>query len=204
MQKEANIYTSRAGLTLMEVLVSMAILVSVMLYIGDFMVTILDFQSYLSPTFETQQELQATVTDMSIHLRTMNYSSLGGYPIASVGTSSITFFTDADSDGLYEQIRYFLTGNTMKKGVLKPTGNPLVYNAANEVTYDVIHNIVSTSSIFSFYNSSYTGTEAPMTYPIDISQIKVIGVSIASQRADQETPIYASVKATPRNITITF
>ena len=37
-----------------------------------------------------------------------------------------------DDDGLKEKIRYYLTGTTLKKGVIKPTGSPPVYLSANE------------------------------------------------------------------------
>lgn len=194
----------RQGLTLIELLVSMAVFMGVLLYVGGYIINILNFQNYLSPAFETQQELQSTLADMSANLRTMNYSSLGGYPIASASTSSITFFVDYNSDGIYEQVHYFLASSTMWKGVLKPTGNPLVYNPANEITYDVIHDIVSTSSVFSYYSSEYAGNGVPMTYPIDISKIKIIGISVMAQQENQQTPMYASMMVTPRNIAITF
>jgi hypothetical protein len=195
---------TRSGLTLIELIVSTAILIGIMLFIGGYFINVLNFQNYLSPAFEVQQELQATLSDMSVNIRTMNYSSLGAYPISAVSTSSLTFFVDSNGDGKYEQVRYFMSTSTMRKGVITPTGNPLTYNPANEVIVDVIHNVVTTSSIFSYYDSSYTGTEAAMTYPLDISRIKVIGVMLAAKQSKQQTPIYTNMKVTPRNIEITF
>lgn len=104
------------GLTLIELLVSIAVLIGALFFVGGYMVNILNFQNYLSPSFEVQQELQSTLSEMSTDLRTMNYSSLGAYPIAAVGTSTITFFADIDNDGIYEQIRYFMSGDTMRRG----------------------------------------------------------------------------------------
>ncbi len=197
-------HESRAGMTLVELLVSTAILVGVLLFIGGYLINVLNFQNYLSPAFETQQELQFTLSDMSMSLRTMNFSSLGGYPIASVATSSIIFFDDLYGNGIYEQIRYFKNGSTLQRGSVTPTGSPLTYNQANEVVTDVLHNIISTSSIFSYYDSNYTGSEASMAYPVDISKIKVIGISVAVQQSNQQTPMYANLMVTPRNIRITF
>ncbi len=207
MKKETNgqlRHVSNSGMTLIELLVSVAILVGVTLFIGGYVLNVLNFQNYLSPALGTQQELQFTLSDMSMNLRTMNYSSLGGYPIAAVSSSSITFFADIYGNGIYEQIRYFMSSSTLQRGIVIPTGNPLAYNQANEVVVDALHNIVSTSSIFSYYDSSYTGTEAPMATPVDISKIKVIGFSVAVQQSNQATPLYADLKITPRNIRILF
>ncbi len=203
-EQHARLHTSNSGMTLIELLVSVAIMAGVTLFIGGYVLNVLNFQNYLSPALGTQQELQFTLSDMSMNLRTMNYSSLGGYPIAAVSSSSITLFADIYSNGTYEQIRYFMTSSTLQRGIIVPTGNPLTYNQANEVVVDALHNVVSTSSIFSYYDSNYTGVEAPMTTPIDISKIKVIGFSVAVQQSNQATPLYADLKITPRNIRILF
>lgn len=195
---------ANSGMTLIELLVAIAILIGVTIFIGGYVLNVLNFQNYLSPVLSTQQELQFTLTDMNMNLRTMNYSSLGGYPIAAVSSSSITFFSDIYGNGIYEQVRYFMTSSTLQRGIVIPTGNPLTYNQANEVVVDALHNIVSTSSIFSYYDSNYSGSEAPMSSPIDISKIKVIGFSVAVQQSNQPTPLYADLKVTPRNIRILF
>lgn len=188
------------GFTLIEILVSIAVIVGIMFIIGNFSINILNFKNFLTPTFQVQQEIALTFQNMTSEIRSMSPSNTGSYAIFQAGTSTLTFFSDIDEDGLYEQIRYFVSSSTLERGVTKPTGNPAFYNPANEKIFDVVHNVVSTSTIFTYYDSTYTGIEAPMTYPLDISKIRIIGVDISVQNPNLNSPILFSTKLTPRNL----
>ena len=192
--------TDNKGFTLIEILVSIAVIVGIMFIIGNFSINILNFKNFLTPTFQVQQEIALTFQNMTSEIRSMSPSNTGSYAISQAGTSTLTFFSDIDEDGLYEQIRYFVSSSTLERGVTKPTGNPVVYSPANEKIFDVVHNVISTSTIFTYYDSTYTGTEAPMTYPLDISKIRIIGVDISVQNPNLNSPILFSAKLTPRNL----
>ena len=192
------------GFTLIEVIVATAIMAVVLIFIGGFSLSVIDFKNFVSPVLEVQGEVNQSIQEIGLYLRTMNYSNLGAYPIVAAGTSTMTFFSDTDEDGLAEQVRYFLNGNIFKKGVIKPSGNPLTYNPANEKITEIIHGVVSgsTSTIFSYYDANYTGAEPAMAYPVDISKIKIVGVDVAAKQTNQKVPITASIKIKPRNLNI--
>lgn len=185
----------------METLITMTIVTGLLFAVTIFTIDTVNFGNALTPTFQSQQELQLATQNMSMEMQTMQPSNGGAYPIAQVGTSTVTFFSDLDEDGLMEQIRYFLDGATLKKGVTKPTGNPpIAYNSQNETINDVAHYITANAPIFTYYADGYTGTQPPLAYPINISQIQLIGIDLSAQQSGMNEPITFSLKITPRNL----
>lgn len=196
--------TKQNGFTLIEILIASVIMLLVMFFLGSFFINIVNFKNFLDPLFTSHFETQAAIQEITPAIQTMSSSNVGSYPIAQAATSTFTFYSDIDGDDLIEQIRYFLADNILKKGVIKPTGNPLSYNPVNEKISEVIHDVVfraSTSTIFSYYDENFTGSEAALSQPVDISKIRVIGVEISVRPADSNAAISTTIlKLTPRNL----
>ncbi|KKU37223.1 MAG: hypothetical protein UX49_C0001G0093 [Candidatus Wolfebacteria bacterium GW2011_GWC2_46_275] len=191
---------SNSGFTLVEVLISLALFAGIALIIGTFMKSIFDYQLLFTQQLTAQQEIENTFASMIPEIRSMTPSALGGYAIGQVSTSSLTFYDDIDMDGIADQIRYFLSGTTLKKGVTKPTGNPLIYIGANEVATDMAINVVPGDPIFTYYDLNFTGTEPAMSYPIIISDIRLIRISLTVKDPDKTAPLSASIEIVPRNL----
>ena len=190
-----------AGFTLIEILVGLALFAGIAFIIGTFMKSILDYQTLFTQQLSGEQEIQNTFAAITPEVRSMIPSALGGYAIGQVATSSVTFYGDIDSDGIAEQVRYFLNGTTLEKGVIDPTGSPLAYIGANEVVSDMIHNVVATSTpIFTYYDMNYTGSEPAMTYPITIANIRLIKLTVTVKDPNKATPLSASTEIVPRNL----
>lgn len=190
-----------SGFTLMEVIVGIALVTAIGGLISLLFLRLSDYQFFFTKKFEAQQETQQTIPFIVSEIRSMAPSSVGSYPIASASTSSIIFYSNVDGDILIEQIKYFLDGNILKKGITKPSGNPLNYNSANETTAEMIHNIFATSTpIFSYYDENYTGSENPMNQPVIVSNVKIIAVQLMIQDSASKTPIIIKVQAMPRNL----
>lgn len=192
------------GFTLIEILVASVVVFLVMFFIGSFFINIVNFKNFLDPLFETEFEIQIAIQEIIPSVQTMTFSNVGSYPIVQAATSTFTFFSDADGDGLIEQVRYFLDGNVLKRGIIKPSGSPLSYNLADEKIMEAIHNIVfisSTSSIFSYYDENFTGSEAPLSQPVDIARVRVIGVEISVKPDNGAAATSTTIlKLTPRNL----
>ena len=188
------------GFTLVEVLISIAIFVGIAFIIGTFMKSIFDYQLLFTQQLSAQQEIEQTFATMVPELRSMVPSALGGYAIGSVSTSSIVFYGDVNGDGVSDQIRYFLNGTTLEKGIIQATGNPPVYNGASEIINDIAHNVVVGTPIFSYYDANFTGSEAAMTYPIKISDIRLVRISLTLRDPNKTTPLSASTDVVPRNL----
>ncbi|MEK7593446.1 MAG: hypothetical protein AAB464_01895, partial [Patescibacteria group bacterium] len=190
-----------SGFTLMEITVGIALFVIVGGLISLLTFRLSDYQLFFTKKFEAQQEIQQTIPFIISEIRSMAPSSVGSYPIASASTSSITFYSNSDDDTLLEQIRYFLDGNILKKGTVKPSGNPLTYNPANETTTEMVHNMLATSTpIFSYYDENYTGSENPMSQPAVVADIRIISIQLAIQDSASKAPVIIKIQAMPRNL----
>ena len=118
---------------------------------------------------------------MLTELRQASTASNGAYPIAAAGTSSITFFSNIDSDAQIEEVTYSFIGNTLYRAVIQPTGSPLTYNFANQSTSSMLTDVRNSSStpVFQYYDQNYTGTSSPLSLPINIPVVRLIKISLS-------------------------
>jgi hypothetical protein len=90
-------------------------------------------------------------------IREATYGDDGSYPIVEAGDNQFIFFSDIDKDTVVERVRYFLDGNNLKKGILKPTGDPPRYVLSDETVSFLSAYVRNTSStpIFTYYNGDW-------------------------------------------------
>lgn len=192
----------QSGFTLIEVLIGIFVLGLLAVSVGVFQKNIFFLEGFFRGNLIAQQEGRSAIKEMTKEIRSMSSSSTGTYPIDTASQNSFTFYSDIDDDGLKERIRYFLDGTTLKKGVLKPTGNPVIYDNNNEVIIDFVRDITNTDSIFSYYDSSYNGSTPPMVYPIDLVSIRLVKVKLIIDKNGSRapSPITFTFQVTMRNL----
>lgn len=162
----------------------MLIVVAVMSFIGiaifDFSRNTLRSNSVLSGELASEQDTRSAMREFLKESRASAPSEMGAYPVAAAATSSFTFFSDYDSDGVSERVRYFLEGGILKKGIIEPTGSPFTYNTANEVIKQEIRFVVNGTStnLFNYYDTNYAGTTSPLTTPIDVTQVRLVKMTV--------------------------
>lgn len=193
---------NKSGFTIIELLVASFMAAIIGISIMTLGSNISVFSSNLTEGIDVQKEIQQTLEFMATEIRPMAPSNTGSYPIEAAASSSLTFYSDVDADGINQRIRYFLDGNIFKKGFLKPTGNPLVYNPVNEIITEMVSGAITASStpIFSYYDSAYSGSEAAMSFPINVSAVRIIKVTISARHSNQRSPITFTINAMPRNL----
>ena len=108
------------GMTLVEVLIALAIFVTIIFAVGAFEVDIFSYQGSVSGSLTTVQDSQIILKTMLTELRSAAPSATGSYPIVIAGTSSISFFSDPDNDGTTEQITYSYIKNTLYRAIIQP------------------------------------------------------------------------------------
>ncbi len=192
------------GFTLVELVVSIAIFTALALLIGLFGKDIFSFNSYIQADLGAQMEGRRAITRMVSEMREMSPSSLGAYPIAVAATSSITFFSDIDTEPLKEQVRYYIQGEKVLKSVIKPAGVPLVYDAGSAVITTVASSIANSTStpFFEYYDTNYAGTSTPLSIPVNISDVKLVKINILLSRKSSMSavPLLITSQVTPRNL----
>lgn len=197
-----QIKNDNRGLELVEVIVSIGIFA---LLVGAIMAVYLTGSRYNSIVWEqlsTQNEGRKTTQDFVNQIRTASQSSIGAYPIQTASSTAITFYSNIDTDTLVERLRYFINTTTLKIGVTKPTGNPMVYNSANEIITEVAHDISNATSVFYYYDENYSGSGSPLLSPIDVTKIRVVKIILKLDENPHltPTPFYIESKGMLRNL----
>lgn len=177
---------------MIELVVVMGLFAAVAFAVALFSSDLTNLGSFVEKTLKNQEDLGIAFGRMVVEIRSMGPSSLGAYPIAAAATSSLSFYSDVDKDGIYEQIRYFASTSTLERGVITPAGNPLVYATSSEIISTMVRNALVTSTpLFEYFDESFTGIELPLSSPINITSIRVIKVSLSADVNPGVSPVPA-------------
>lgn len=180
---------NKKGFTLIEIIVSISILVILGLSVNAFLSDSFKFNRQISDNIENLHSAKAFLQKISAEIRSMSISNTGSFPITEAGTSSITFFSDTNSDNLKEQIKYYLQGDILYKKVIVPSGNPLIYSENSSVTTVIIKGINPNIVIFEYFDGNYAGTTSAMIHPINPSTVRLIRVNISVNDQTFDTQI---------------
>lgn len=181
------------GFTLTEIVVVIAILGLIMIGVTDFGRNVINNNKYANDSLSSAQDARTSLKIIVKELRTASPSNNGAYPIVQAGTSTVTFFSDTDGDGLKEQIRYFIattTPPTLKKGLIKPIGSPAVYSSGNEVLSILAYNVknATSSALFQYYDNGYAGTSSPLTQPVTVTAIRLVKINLMIDADPNKSP----------------
>lgn len=183
------------GFTLVELLVSVGILVVVMVSVYAFEANIFIYNNESQNQINNTWQAEALLKTMAKELRTMVPSGNGSYPISSVSTSSIIFYANVDNDNEVEQVRYILdtkpATTTLFRGVIQPSGSPVVYTQAPaSTTLASGARASSTLPLFQYFDTYYEGTSSPMDMSVrQISDIRLIKINLIIDSDPNRSPV---------------
>ena len=194
----------KRGMTMVELFIALAILAIVMTAVYVLGSNIFIYNSTTSGSYRATQNSQAILKTVLKELRETSPGADGSYPLVNTGSTTLSFFSDIDNDGLPERVTYTLIGTTLYKAVIKPSGNPVSYPIANQSTTTLIFNVVNGNSLpsFEYFDTNYTGTSSPLVQPVSPSVVRLIRIN---QRIDIDPnrspiPIIFTVQASLRNL----
>ncbi len=170
---------NKSGFTLVELSIGMVIVVVVGVAIAGLQYIISKSQVAVYNGSLKVEYANSNVSTMVREIRTARNGDNGAYVIESATNTSLTFYSDIDADGKTERVRYFTSGTSLMKGIIKPTGNPVTYPSANEQIKSVADSVQNGATpIFSYYNKNWP-TDAinnPMSLPINLSAIRMVKI----------------------------
>lgn len=174
------------GFSLVESIVAVAIFSLIVVAVGAFQLDIFRLNNVIQSGLSAQNDARKILRPMIDELRSASESDQGAFPLVTVATSTLIFFSDVDDDGSKERIRYFLDGTDFKKGL---TDN------GNEKITEVVHDVVKTERIFSYYDSSYDGTNQGdyLEYPVYPSDVRLIKVELIIDENPNKEPVAIGV-----------
>ncbi len=172
-------FHGKKGFSLFEVVLAVGIASILVVVAVRFGAVLSSFSTAIGNQAQTGQEAILGIQTLTNDVRSMGISSLGAYPIESAATSSFTFYSDVDQDGIVDRVRYFFGTSTLQRGIITPNGNPLIYATSSEVVRSAIQRLVVGQSIFDYFDSSYTGAENPLASPVDILAVRILRPTLA-------------------------
>lgn len=190
-----------AGLTLVETIVTIAIFTLIM---GAVVSSLIYF--YRSNAYSVEQSSAITFARRGVEIltediREATYSEGGAFPVKTIGSYSITVFSDVDQDNDVERVRYFLDDTNLMRGVTSPTSTPVEYRNSDEdltVLASHVRNQVKGTPIFTYYNKS-GGSLTDFSNVGDLGFVEVnLTININPQRLPQDYTLHSS--ATLRNL----
>ena len=193
--------SSQSAFTIVELMFAIAIGLLIVFAMIRFGRDTFFISSVLNADLGSELEVRSALQSMGPELRSAAPSNTGSYPIAVAATSSVTFFSDTVGDGLRRQIRYFLAGTTLKRGVVTPTGTPLAYTGSEVVT-ELVHNVANGTStpVFDYFDSSDSGTSTPLAMPVSVAAIRLVRVTVLTSRARSLSPLSFTTSVMLRNL----
>lgn len=180
----------KRGFTLTEILVVVAIIGLLSVAVGRFMRDVFFLGTVTRGTLAVSQDARNLLRVMTRELRAAAPSANGAFPLVTVASSSISFFSDINGTGQRDLVRYYVSSTTLMKGVITPTGNPLTYATTTEKLFVVMSDVKNgTTSIFSYYDNTYAGTSSPLSYPVAIQSVRLVKIDLTLDANQNRAPV---------------
>jgi prepilin-type N-terminal cleavage/methylation domain-containing protein len=191
---------TRRAFTLIETIVVVAVFALISVTLGMLLTMFYRTNAYTLEQSVATAQARKGVEDAMLRLREASYASDGSYPIANVGTSTITFYSNVDSGSAVERITYSVKNGTLYRVVATPTGTPPSYANVTLATTTIATPVVNGTStpIFRYFDSSSIEIPLPVTISKIASVRTTIIVDVNVNRTP--TPLTLSAGATLRNL----
>lgn len=194
------------GFTILETVIAISIMLAIVFGASLMARDVLFLNQSSLQSLMAQSDMRKAIKSIISEIRTATPAATGAYTIESASTSSLVFFSDLDGDNRSERVRYFVSTSTqsLNRGVVVPTGNPPTYVLSGEsVSVVASYLVLSTSTpVFEYFDTNYAGTTSPLTYPIDVSLIRLIRATISIDKDPNRPPdaLTTSSEVTLRNL----
>lgn len=196
-----NIFKNKKGFTIIETLFGVAIFVVIALLLTLFSRNVWIYNAFIAGSLTDTDAGRQVLKTLTSEIRTASTADTGAYTISSASATSFTFYSDIDNDNLKEKVRYFLSGTSFQKGVIKPSGSPLTYNPANETISTLVDKLAN-SLLFEYYDRNYDGTTVPLSSPVNIPAIRLVKITIVLDKDPNKSPTFMtfSTQVSIRNL----
>lgn len=145
------------GVSLIESIVLIFVFGSAVLALMGFILSAWRAYSYTFEQTVAIHEARQGMETMIKEIREAKIGDDGSYSLVQAGDWEFIFYSDIDRDSATERVRYFLDSNSLKKGVVEPSGDPPQYILSSEVM-SILSSYVrngTSSPIFTYYNGDW-------------------------------------------------
>ncbi len=181
-----------SGFTLIEVMLGSSLLAIVLGVSYSFWYYVRQNYEYGYTQYQLTEKASQTSRLIANEIRQAQEAMTGAYPLATLDDNQLTYYADADADGLIERRRYFVLDDRLMRGVIVPSGDPPDYLEANERVVALVDQLDTNGlQLFTYYNGDWPGdtTNNPLSYwtrPLETRLIKIkIPIVIKDSNGDQ-------------------
>lgn len=189
---------------MIEVLIVVAIFAGMIFVVAAMRKNISGLEKTVNQQLKTRRDIDATLQTIITDIRSAGLSGSGSYAIESAASTSLVFYSDVDQDGAFERVRYAIGTSTVIRGVVEPTGNPVIYPTSTESVATMVYYVVPSTStpLFAYYDANYTGSQTALTEPIDITKIRAVSLNlfVDIEPGKSPKPLFFSHTITIRNL----
>ncbi|MEK7659018.1 MAG: prepilin-type N-terminal cleavage/methylation domain-containing protein [Patescibacteria group bacterium] len=194
-----------SGVTLIELLVAISIFTVLIFFIASMIPNIFTNSKQQLLSLDNVDYSRLVTSQFVNEIRNATTGEDGSYPLNQADDSQIVFYSKAASSGTtVNKIRYYLSGNTLYKGVIIPTGSPLTYNVSSEILKIAQSGVANGSNpLFYYYDGNYNGSTNALSQPINVNLVKFVKINlmILKEVKAQDTSVFSiSAGAAIRNL----
>lgn len=171
---------SLTGFTLLETMIALSIFALFIFMVSAMLNNIFVNSNQQLTSLDNIDYVRGTMSLFINEIRNAITGSDGSYPINEAGESQIIFFSNfKTSNGVIARIRYYVSDNTLYKGIVLPTGDPLSYNLSSE-SIKAVANGISNNGVpaFYYYDGDYDGNSDALSQPVNINQIRFVKMNL--------------------------
>jgi len=183
---------NQSGLTLIELLVASVLGIILMTGVLGLQYILAKNREVAIDNYYAVDTANVNLTGLVREIRTARQSETGSYPIASAQDNELIFYSDIDFDQRIERVRYSLDGDTLEKGIVEPTGQPVSYDLLDEKVKILSSSVNNLGEpLFTYYNGDWPVDTAnnPLSSPPNLSAVKLVKIYLniaSSSDSDNE------------------
>ena len=177
------------GFTLIEMLVTIFVYGIVLAGATALLVTMFQQSTTRRNAITSIDQVRIVGAQFANEVRDAEPGNDGSFAIGLASTTQVIIYSAYGSanTSVVRRIRYYLSNGTLYKGIVSPSGSPPSYNLGSETVAPAINGVVSTSTIFSYFNGSYAGTSSPLTQPVNLTQVTFIQMNLSLTQPETRT-----------------
>lgn len=144
------------GFTFIEMIVVVGIVALLSIVMGDSVLMFFKAEESTSSQSNSITAAQGAFDAIVKNLREADYGADGSYPIVSMATSSLTFFSDSGNGGAAQRITFKVFRTSLLESIVNPSGTPPAYPVvSSSITIaDNVQNFSQNKALFHYFDSA--------------------------------------------------
>jgi prepilin-type N-terminal cleavage/methylation domain-containing protein len=190
---DKKFFKKYSGLTLIELIMAMAILVIGMEGFSLLFVKIWKNNSYILEMGQSSIAVSQGLNKITDYVRNVRQGDDGSYPIQSADDNNLTVFSDYDRDSITERLHFYKNDQDILMGVTNPTvALPKTYPSGDQQVITIVSNIINDASVpvFYYYNQNYPADTInnPVATPALTANIRLVKIYLETNIIPNRAP----------------